>query len=628
MIMKRILLFTLSMLFMAVSFGQVPYAKKANPGAELPKEKAITETNNFSKTNKVMPTARFKSTTEEAEMGITWYDLQSNSSMQNRIHWFSDGTIGGVYTFGDTPTGFSERGTGYNYHDGNSWGPNSTERIEADRTGWPAYGPLGENGELVVSHYSGAAVDGLAMSYRTEKGTGDWQYLPDYMGPDGHALLWPRMATGGVDNSVIHVLPITTPTGNGGTVYEGVNGALVYSRSTDGGQTWDPENVLLDEINSDYYLYMGGDTYEIQARGDVVAFVFGDGFQDLVMMKSTDGGDTWTKTVIYETPFPLWDPNAQFETEIFYCADGAHALAIDANGMVHVAFGINYTYSDGAGTFWNWTVDGIGYWNETRPVFSNSFTALSPIPEWEDSELERDYSLVAWSQDLDGDDTATFFEDAGLYYLGASSMPSIHVDDQGRVFLVYSSITETFNNGAQNFRHIWARTANNYGEFWGDFVDLTGDLIHIFDECVFPSISQTSDDYIYINYQYDEEPGLHVRGDEDDPTENTYSFMKISKDELISGVADKPAILEVDVAQNQPNPFSTTSTVYINLREASDLSMEVTNMMGQVVYRVDAGHATAGLNKLTIDGSQLSNGVYFYTVRAGEAEVTKKMIVE
>ena len=104
--------------------------------------------------------------------------------------------------------------------------------------------------------------------------------------------------------------------------------------------------------------------------------------------------------------------------------------------------------------------------------------------------------------------------------------------------------------------------------------------------------------------------------------------MKVDKNDLISGIGDQPAILNVDVTQNQPNPFSTTSTVFVNLRQASDLSMEVTNMMGQVVYRVDAGHATAGMNKLTIDGSQLSNGVYFYTVRAGEAKVTKKMIVE
>ena len=623
--MKRTLLFTLVLLFTASAFAQRVYSPKDLRNVAAPKGQAITESLNFS--NEVLPAAPVEVIVDEATMGLTYYDLQSNSSMQNRIHMFEDGTIGGVYTYGMNHTsGFDDRGTGYNYFDGNAWGPYSTERIESDRTGWPAYAPLGENGEISVAHYSGAAIDGLAIAHRAEKGTGDWE-LMDFFGPDGHALLWPRMATGGVDNSVIHMLPITTPSGNGGTLFQGVDGAMVYSRSTDGGETWDPENVLLDEINADYYLASGGDTYEIQARGDVVAFLFGDSFVDLCMMKSTDGGDTWTKTVIYEAPYPLWDPAAMYATDTFYCSDGAHALTIDMNGKVHVAFGINRTYSDGAGTFWFPFVDGVGYWNEDRPIFSNTLNALNPYGE-EGSELEDDYSLIGWAQDIDGDGEITWLEEYGTYYMGASSMPTIHVDDQGKVYVVYSSITETYDNGLKNYRHLWARSANNDGQFWGDFVDLTGNLIHIFDECIFPSLSHTSDDYLYLNYQFDNEPGLHVRGDLHAATENKINFMKVDKNELISGLQDKPAILDVDVSQNQPNPFSSTSTVYVNLHKASELTMEVTNMMGQVVYRVDAGHATAGLNKLTIDGSQLSNGVYFYTVRAGEAKVTKKMIVE
>ncbi|MCD4731463.1 MAG: T9SS type A sorting domain-containing protein, partial [Bacteroidales bacterium] len=54
----------------------------------------------------------------------------------------------------------------------------------------------------------------------------------------------------------------------------------------------------------------------------------------------------------------------------------------------------------------------------------------------------------------------------------------------------------------------------------------------------------------------------------------------------------------------------------------------VVNMMGQRVYTVDAGVAQAGINTITIDGTKLTPGVYFYTVRAGETAITKKMIVE
>jgi len=625
--MKRPLLFALVIVFAIPAFAQRAHAPKELRNISVANTQAITESLNFNNED-ALPATPVEVLVDEATMGLTYYDLQSNSAMQNRIHVYEDGTIGGVYTYGvNHASGFDDRGTGYNYFDGNAWGPYSTERIEADRTGWPAYAPLGENGEITLAHYSGAAIDGLAYSIRTEKGTGEWE-LHDFFGPAGwEGLLWPRMATGGVDNSVIHFLPITKPTGNGGTIYEGMNGAIMYSRSTDGGETWDPENLLLDEINSDFYTYISGDTYEIQSQGDNVAFLFGDGFLDLVLMKSTDGGDTWTKTVIYETPYPLWDPDAMYATDTFHCSDGTHALTFDNDGKVHVAFGINRTYSDGAGTFWFAFEDGLGYWNEDRPVFSNTHNALNPYGH-PDSELIEDYSLVGWAQDIDGDGELTYLEEYALYEVGLSSQPTIHVDDQGRVFIIFAMLTETYDNGLMNFRHIWARSANNDGQFWGDFHDLTGELIHIFDECVFPSLSHTSDDFLYLNYQLDGEPGMHVRGTLHAATENKINFMKVDKLDVVSGVIEKPAILDVDVTQNQPNPFSATSTVYVNLRKASTLTMEVTNMMGQVVYRVDAGHATTGLNKLTIDGSQLSNGVYFYTVQAGEATVTKKMIVD
>ncbi|OQX75477.1 MAG: hypothetical protein B6D61_10285, partial [Bacteroidetes bacterium 4484_249] len=70
------------------------------------------------------------------------------------------------------------------------------------------------------------------------------------------------------------------------------------------------------------------------------------------------------------------------------------------------------------------------------------------------------------------------------------------------------------------------------------------------------------------------------------------------------------------------------TTVQVNIRKAGNLSLEVVNMMGQKVYTVDAGYAKPGMNKIIIDGTKLRPGVYFYTVKAGNAAITKKMIVE
>ena len=92
---------------------------------------------------------------EEEIIGNSFYDLQSNGACQNRIYYYPDGTIGAVWTFGLDFPGFTDRGTGYNYFDGNTWNDWPEERIESDRTGWPSYAPLGENGEIVFSHSSG-----------------------------------------------------------------------------------------------------------------------------------------------------------------------------------------------------------------------------------------------------------------------------------------------------------------------------------------------------------------------------------------------------------------------------------------------------------------------------------------
>ena len=75
-------------------------------------------------------------------------------------------------------------------------------------------------------------------------------------------------------------------------------------------------------------------------------------------------------------------------------------------------------------------------------------------------------------------------------------------------------------------------------------------------------------------------------------------------------------------------PFDNTSFVNVELKEASELLLKVYNLMGQVVYEYSAGHVFAGSHQLTIDAGNLTEGVYFYTVKAGENSITRKMIVE
>jgi len=625
--MKRILLLSIVLSVVVCGFGQKMSISKEQRDYAVKRVKPITETMNFSHEMLTSP-AQLVTPVEDNIMEFNRYDLQTNSSMQNRIFVYDDGTIGATFTFGLVETAFPDRGTGYNYYDGAVWGSYPAARIETDRTGWPAYSAWGTNGEINCAHHSGAAVAGLNISKRADKGTGAWESALFHSPEPLAEYLWPRMTTGGVDHTVIHLIALTMPVGNGGVVYQGLDGALLYSRSADGGATWDPQHLLMDELSSNYYNSFGGDTYEIQAQGDNVAILYGESWQDLAMMKSTDGGTTWTQTIIWQHPYPFWVSGQ--ETDTFYCADGAHALAFDQSGMVHVVFGINRAYSDAAGSYWFPLVDGLGYWNENRPTFSSEMDALCPYSDCAYSELVDDYSLIGWAQDINENGTWDILGEVGLYYIGTSSQPQILVDDMNGIYVVWAGLTETYNNGTQDYRHLWARYSSN-GDWWGSkFVDLTSDLIHIFDECVFPSIASNSDDNnFWLVYQTDIEPGLAIRGDQDPFTDNTIRVMKVDKNEVKVGVNENAMpIYDFDVLQNCPNPATETTTVKVNIRKAAEVSLSVVNMIGQKVLEVAPRTFLKGMNEITFDVSDLAPGYYFYTVNAGDATISKKMLVE
>jgi len=105
--------------------------------------------------------------------------------------------------------------------------------------------------------------------------------------------------------------------------------------------------------------------------------------------------------------------------------------------------------------------------------------------------------------------------------------------------------------------------------------------------------------------------------------------MKEDLDEVFVGEKKNALpVYDYDVFQNYPNPASEITVVKLNIRKATGLMIEVANMMGQTVITVDAGLVKPGMKEVELDVSSLNSGLYFYTVKAGDAEVTKKMLVE
>ncbi|MCB0807238.1 MAG: hypothetical protein KDC05_15680, partial [Bacteroidales bacterium] len=71
---------------------------------------------------------------EDSLIGDSYFDLQTYASVPQRIFSYNDGTIGAVWTRGMEETSYVDRGTAYNYFDGENWSEWPTTRIESERT--------------------------------------------------------------------------------------------------------------------------------------------------------------------------------------------------------------------------------------------------------------------------------------------------------------------------------------------------------------------------------------------------------------------------------------------------------------------------------------------------------------
>jgi hypothetical protein len=79
--------------------------------------------------------------------------------------------------------------------------------------------------------------------------------------------------------------------------------------------------------------------------------------------------------------------------------------------------------------------------------------------------------------------------------------------------------------------------------------------------------------------------------------------------------------------QNYPNPFNPTTEISFSLPNASDVKLEVYNVMGQKVTTLLNRHLEAGHHSVVWDGSDAASGVYLYHLQAGDIVDTKKMVL-
>lgn len=689
--MKKVLFMSLALAVAMTGFAQKNVPVKAEQKTKVKWEQykalgkeAAEETSQFAPTGSAV-TAYYGNRYDarvDYDAIVSQMDQQSNSFLANRMWRFDDGSIGVVTMI---PANNNNRGTGYNYYDGEEFGPQPETRIEGIRTGWPSYCQYGENGEIVVAH---TGTD-LVYYTRENKGEGEWvgpTYIPNpSLGFPDENLTWPRVVTSGPNHDIIHVICATqwsTDDGGDGSSYD------FYAKSTDG-ENW--EVTTVPTFGDEHF---SADNYALASNGNIVAMLYCGAYQeDAFIIKSTDNGETWTRTTVWDNPYSgmNWDEGGDVvfdDDHTMYCPENG-AICIDNNGMVHCAFSaMEIANFDNEGEFgcWvysGWSIDGIFYWNENMGTLQ-PHDWVCPSDEWlypadphdvfrfwypanQPGTGDGNYVVRNFEQNIIGYmpfDVADFVsdmfhhgDDYRGHWLGISATPAICVDESGIVAIAYSVVDPArVGNMAQTTLYprsvmvsyieppyaigdgLWEED-NHYTEEPGNYFlnieylqdedDEEWGFIHSADEAIWVnSITNAVNREFWFSFQADEYVGINAfSGTQTSPSDNTLWVVKVVPDsEILDGVEEE-SVNPMTAVRVYPNPATDVLNIEVNASQASEMSINVYNIMGQNVMSKTTSINT-GINRPSISTSELSSGIYFVTVKANGFENTLKFIVK
>jgi len=108
-----------------------------------------------------------------------------------------------------------------------------------------------------------------------------------------------------------------------------------------------------------------------------------------------------------------------------------------------------------------------------------------------------------------------------------------------------------------------------------------------------------------------------------------YGKMNVHKaiKNLVTSVEDESLEVKFDLSQNYPNPFNPTTVINYSIPSKSKVTLKVYDVLGKEIAKLVDEEKSAGTHNLEFDASNLSSGVYFYRINAGNFQEVRKMML-
>jgi hypothetical protein len=371
-----------------------------------------------------------------------------------------------------------------------------------------------------------------------------------------------------------------------------------------------------------------GNTVWISALGQLVGSTpLVDSSYAPILMRSTDGGLTWGTPKVIQLDGPngisavknQWSdyfienffvgPPWPSRDEIPYTTAFDHSLSVDIWGNPHIGVGIGYapgggSISTGVDSLINvYDIYSVNDGLDFQGVY------LGPLKTFRGTwATYTSDNRVYTSRNKTGDKMFFTWNDTRIEGEANNQNPDVYA----RGFDLRKNML-TADNGADACNNVTFLCDITQEAYW---------------QCTSPIIFTDNNKYtLPICTQWFQDAALdskfkyipdfsYVDGDFTIPVE---------ENPFPVGIDQKKDVATVSV---YPNPVKDFAKVSVNLTQGANVTVSVTNLVGQNVLSLNKGNMSAGLQQFNVDANSLSTGVYFITVNVNGQKFTQKMIVE
>jgi hypothetical protein len=377
-------------------------------------------------------------------------------------------------------------------------------------------------------------------------------------------------------------------------------------------------------------------------------------FYGIFLVQSSDGGTTWNAPTLIDT--------VAYGNSISNLSEDLPQVEYSDNGNLYVMYRVDQNYRD---------TNAVYLWkNEVKQRLDNPTNNDFEAAIGFNVESNGSDDIITLSYGMAENYNVNFY----LLYStnsGSSFTSPILVKNCGQDFISASDVTKAFYNHDGTINYVYSfynsggvkyMYSDDSGANWtqGETIDNHPYLsyvaikrasenyyvkVYVYNQNVYFTYGASLNDLNYEGAQLNSVDGEEVGGDyidfaidghaehfavawQDNRTGNNEIFYaERNLPPLTSVNEDDNLPIKYQLDQNYPNPFNPTTNINYSLRDEQNVTLSVYDMLGRKVATLVNGVKQAGNYSVTFDASQLSSGIYYYTLKAGNFTSTKKMML-